>query len=65
MKHRENNDVLWETAKSEPNVEPQSLLCELEPLIKEYFVGQVTLDRDAVLYRMPNGQSFRITVNEL
>lgn len=53
-----------ELAKEEPPIEAGSLLEELMPFLKEYFIGKLSFDGQAIFYRLPNGQKFRITARE-
>lgn len=62
------NNVTIETydriAKDEPSIEASSLLVELLPCMEEFFIGDISFDGQAIVYRMPNGQSFRITAHK-
>lgn len=53
-----------ELARKEAPIEAESLLCELLPLMEEYFIGEISLEGNALLYRLPNGQKFRITAQK-
>lgn len=50
-----------ELLKEEPHVKAESLLEEILPFLKEYFIGEISFDGKAVFYRLPNGQQFKIT----
>lgn len=50
-----------ELAKNEPPIEAKDLLAEIEPLLDDYFVGEICLDGEGINYVMPNGQKFIIT----
>lgn len=50
-----------ELEKTEPPIQAESLLCELLPFLKEYFIGNVSFNGQAIFYRLPNGQKFKIT----
>lgn len=54
-----------ELAKEEPPIKANSLLCEIMPLMEEYFIGKLSFDGQAILYRLPNGQKFKITSREV
>ena len=54
-----------ELAKSEPSIKEKDLLVEILPLMQDYFVGEIALDRQAIVYRLPNGQTFRITTHQV
>ena len=61
MKHLTAVDEERELAKNEAPILAMDLIKEILPLIQDYFVGDVTLERGGIGYRMPNGQSFFIT----
>ena len=48
-------------AKHEPPVSANDLLAEIEPLLEEYFLGEITIDSEGITYRLPNGQTFLLT----
>ena len=50
-----------ELAKGEPSVTGKALLEEILPLMEDYFVGEISLKGNGLVYRMPNGQRFVIT----
>ena len=54
-----------ELAKREPPIKEKDLLVEILPLMQEYFVGEIKLDRQAIVYRLPNGQIFCITAHQV
>ncbi|MDE6411753.1 MAG: hypothetical protein K2L02_04370 [Clostridia bacterium] len=54
-----------ELAKEEPPIKAESLLQELLPFLKEYFLGAVSFDGQAIFYRMPNGQKIKISAREV
>ena len=54
-----------ELAKREPPIKEKDLLVEILPLMQDYFVGEIKLDRQAIVYRLPNGQTFCITAHQL
>ena len=64
MKYSAVYDEEEELAKAEPPIGEKELLQEILPLMQEYFVGEFELDEKFILYRMPNGQRFLITVRE-
>ena len=51
--------------KEEPPIEAESLLCEILPFLKEYFIGEISFDGRAIFYRLPNGQKFKITAQRV
>ena len=64
MKHLEVCDEEIELAKGEPPITARDLLLEILPLLKEYFVGEFSMEECGIVYRLPNGQSFCITAKE-
>lgn len=64
MSHLKELDEELELAKKEPPVAAGDLILEILPLMQDYFVGDVTFDKGAITYRMPNGQKFRITAKQ-
>ncbi|MGN0805334.1 MAG: hypothetical protein ACI4MS_08125 [Candidatus Coproplasma sp.] len=53
-----------ELLRNEPQIKPNDLLAEVIPLLKDYFVGQFTLDGDGITYALLNGQKFTISASE-
>ena len=58
-------DAEEEHAKKEPPITSADLLLEIAPLMEEYFVGKIKLDKESIAYEMPNGQKFRITAKQV
>lgn len=58
-KHMDDERVL---ARDEAPIQARDLLQEILPLMQDYFVGDITLEKDGILYRLPNGQNFLISV---
>ena len=54
-----------EIAKAEPPIAGKQLMQELLPLMQDYFVGDMRLERGGIVYRMPNGQRFLITAQRV
>ena len=50
---------------NEPLVSPNSILAELKPLLDEYFIGEITLDKKCITYSLPNGQRFKLMASEV
>lgn len=48
-------------AANEPPVKAEELMEEIFPLLQDYFIGEISLDGDGIVYKLPNGQIFRIT----
>ena len=51
--------------KEEPPIKAESLLEELYPFLQEYFIGKLSFDGQAIFYRLPNGQRFKITAQRV
>ena len=47
-------------AINEKKVMSNEVLEELEPIMKDYFAGKISFKKTKILYRLPNGQVFRI-----
>ena len=47
--------------KNEKTISGKQLLEELLPLLKDYFVGEICLDGQSIIYLMPNGTKFILT----
>ena len=55
-----DNQMLKEIERTEPPIQNVELIEEILPLVKEYFIGDVSFDGQSILYRLPNGQKFKI-----
>lgn len=49
----------------EGKIDCQSLLQEVEPLIKDYFIGDFKLTEEGLLLKFLNGQTFLLTISEI
>lgn len=47
------------------NVTENDIVSSLTPLMDEYFCGEITVERNKVIYTTPSGQAFQITVTEI
>lgn len=52
-------------ALNERHVKPLEILQEIEPLIKEYFIGEFSLESNALKINLKNGQQFRLIAAEV
>ncbi len=52
-------------AKKEPKITAFSLLEEILPLLKEYFIGEIESGDNCLIYSLPNGQKFRIAAEQI
>ena len=44
--------------KAEAYVSASDLISEINPLIEDYFEGEMRFDGQDVVYKLPNGQAF-------
>ena len=65
MKNLSLNYTQDETLKNEPPINASDLLAEILPLLKDYFIGQITFDGDSITYTLLNGQKFTISVTNI
>lgn len=65
MKNLPLNYTQDETLKNEPPINASDLLAEIIPLLKDYFIGQITFDGDSITYALLNGQKFAISVTNI
>lgn len=65
MDNQNQNFTDDEIAKNEPHVEPCKLLAEIEPLLKDYFKGEVSFDGKNLTYALMNGQKFKLSAEEV
>lgn len=64
MKNEQRNtDEL--NAKKEPPVTGGELLAEIKPLLDDYFLGEIAQEGECLIYRMPNGQTWRLFAEEM
>ena len=63
MKNEQKYEEL--IAANEPPVSPQDLLDEIEPILKDYFVGQFHRGGNGLFYKLPNNQTFVFAVTDL
>ena len=52
-------------AAAEGKFTAKSVLEELEPLLKEYFIGGFELGEEEIILEFKNGQKFNLTVSEV
>lgn len=52
-------------ATNEPNVTYRDLLEEILPILKNDFIGEFAYDGNGIIYRMLNGQKFKLTLEEV
>ena len=56
MKQTKTVKEITVNAAHEAPIEASDLIVEIEPLLREYFVGDFSFDKRGVLYRLLNGQ---------
>lgn len=44
--------------EKEPPITSKELLAEIKPLLDDYFIGDIFIDKNGILYKLPNGQTF-------
>ena len=59
-----NQPQAHEDAKKEPPITKESLLTEIKTALNDYFVAQISEDKDGILLKFLNGQQFILQVNE-
>ena len=52
-------------AENEVNITPIKLLQEIEPLLKEYFIGSFEIKNNALSLNFKNGQYFKLKICEV
>ena len=62
--HKKNAEVPQE-AKVEGSFSTVSFLEEIKPLLNEYFFGKFVLINGNLYANFPNGQTFKIAINEV
>ena len=63
MKNQQQS--FFETAKNELPISNGQLLSEILPIMGDYFVGDIRYDGQNIIYQLPNGQTFLITVKRV
>ncbi len=61
----EKLNVTYKAAKEEGQVSAENLLQEIEPLLNEYFIGEVIREGNALKISLLNGQKFSIVAEEI
>ena len=59
-----NQSQAHEDAKKEAPITKESLLTEIKTALNDYFVAQISEDKDGILLKFLNGQQFILQVNE-
>lgn len=52
-------------ATKEKNITSENLVKEIEPLLTEYFLGNIKTENRGITYEAYNGQIFKLTVKEI
>ena len=65
MENQKQNSTEDEFAKNEPPVAACDLLTEIEPLLVDYFKGEVSFDGKTLTYALMNGQKFKLSAEEV
>lgn len=62
--NREQIDALF-YAVNEKNITGKEIIEEIEPLIKEFYHGNVEISGDCLIIKFLNGQVFRLSANAI
>ena len=46
-------------------ITPLQLLQEIEPLLKEYFIGEFEIENNVLNMKFQNGQTFKLKIGEV
>ena len=65
MNNFKQKNTAEELAVNEGTICAKELLEEIEPLLREYFIGGFELTAEAIILNFKNGQKFRLTVEEV
>lgn len=57
--------VQFKNAETNFRTDVKSLVEELQPILKDFFVCKLSESENALLMRFANGQTFRLTVQEI
>ena len=49
----------------EEGIDANDLLMEVLPLLEEYFIADFELTKDSIIWKMLNGQKFKMTIEEI
>lgn len=52
-------------ATKEKNITSENLVKEIEPLLNEYFLGNIKTENSGITYEAYNGQKFLIQITEI
>ncbi|MDE7088752.1 MAG: hypothetical protein K2O54_01395 [Prevotella sp.] len=61
-KHLQKNNAAYSDELRKENIKPADLLQEIEPLLREYFIGTFELTDDTIKMSFENGQKFRLVI---
>ena len=59
------NTAYKKYAANEGIITPLQLLQEIEPLLKEYFIGDFEIENNSIKMHFENGQTFKINICEI
>ncbi len=65
MKHISGEAIALLDAMKEKRVSKRQLAEEIKPLFDEYFFGVTACGDGTIYYHLPNGQIFKLSVNEV
>jgi hypothetical protein len=62
---KKNERQIRQELFNENKISKLDLLQEIEPLLKDYFIGDISIGKSAITYILQNGQIFNITATEI
>lgn len=65
LNQNEKNTASEFDAVNEKRITPLQLLQEVQPLLKEYFIGGFEICENAIKLSFKNGQNFKMTIGEV
>lgn len=65
MEQNNNKNTADNFSAVNENITPIQLLQEIEPLLKEYFIGEFEVVHNSLNMRFKNGQSFILKICEI
>lgn len=65
LNQNEKNNASKFDALNEEHITPLQLLQEVQPLLKEYFIGEFYIFENSIKMIFQNGQNFKLTIGEV
>lgn len=63
--HYKKNTAPDSDAVNEKNINTLQLLQEIEPLLKEYFIGDFEIENNSIKMTFKNSQTFNLIISEI